>query len=66
MVKLVQSNHAKYQQILKGTHSNCSAIHDGFSQLMGKKLFYFRIKLMTNLNEVKTIITVREIRLPHK
>lgn len=50
MVKLVQSDHAKYQQIVKGTHSNCSAIYDGVSQLMGKKLFYFRIKLMTNLN----------------
>lgn len=57
MVKLVQSDHAKYQQIVKGTHSKCSVIHGGVSQLMGKKLFYFMIKLMTNLNEVKTIIT---------
>ena len=57
MVKLFQSDHAKYQQIVKGTHYNCSAIYDVVSQPMGKKLFYFRIKLMTNLNEVKTIIT---------
>lgn len=56
MAELVQSDHAKYQQIVKGTHSNCSEIYDGVSQLMGKKLFYLRIKLMTNLNEVKTII----------